>query len=119
MNNEIGSLVHRQIILDLTIRTLERDREYVKVFKIHFALNEWIEVKIKELKQDLRMVKSQLSKMGVKIQSEKRDGDFTEFFVLERGMLYKKRYFNIALRNWVNEEVKRLLGLPYRTIEDR
>lgn len=119
MNNEIGRLVHRQIVIDLTIRTLERDWKYIETFKIHNALYDWIEVKVKDLKQDLRMVKSQLSKMGVRIQSEKRDGDFTVFEVLVRGTIFKKRYMNVALFNWVNEEVKRLLGLPYHTAEDR
>lgn len=117
MNSEIDALVHRQIILDMTIRTLERDRKYVDQFKVKFAFEEWIDEKIKELKHDLNKVKSQLYKQGTKIQSEERiDELITEFTILFRGMTYKRRYMNIALRNWVNEEAKRLLNLPYRTL---
>lgn len=118
MNSEIGALVHKQIILDLTIRTLERDQKFTEQLKINFALNEWIVTKIKELQNDLKIIKSKLYKQGVKIQSEKLDGNFTIYIIIERGKKFEFKYMNIALRNWVNEEVKRLLMLPYRTVED-
>ncbi|MBB5148675.1 hypothetical protein [Ureibacillus thermosphaericus] len=118
MNSETNNLIHKQIILDLTIRTLERDSKYIKKLKLHYAIEEWISAKIKELQNDLKTVKSQLYKFGVKIQSENRlDESFTEYIVLERGLKFELKYSNIALRNWVNEEAKRLLGLPYRKSE--
>ncbi len=112
-------LVHKQIILDLTIRTLERDRKHLADLKINRALELWMEQKVKELQNDLRSVKAQLGKNGVKIQSENRvDKLITEYVIIERGQNFERRYMNIALRNWVDEEVKRLLGLEYRTTDD-
>lgn len=61
-------------------------------------------------------MKSQLLKSGIKIQSEtKVDQLITEYVIIDRGNIYTQRYMNIALRNWVEEEIKRLLGLEYRT----
>ncbi|WP_421663700.1 hypothetical protein [Lysinibacillus telephonicus] len=115
----ISELIHRQIILDLTIRTFERDRKHLSNLKMHKALEDWYEVKIKELQNDLRKTKSDLSKQGVKIQSEtKIDELITEFGILEKGNLLPRRYMNIALRNWVEEETRRVLGLPFRTMAD-
>lgn len=114
----IAELIHRQIILDLSIRTLERDRKYIKDLKMHQAFEEWFEIKIKELNNELRATKSELSKRGVKIQSETKVDDLvTEIAIIDRGNLHTRRYMNIALRNWCIDETKRLLGLSYRTIE--
>lgn len=112
-------LVHRQIILDLTIRTLERDRKHLTDLKINRALELWMEQKVKELQNDLRRVKAELGKNGVKIQSENRvDNLITEYVIIERGQNFERRYMNIALKNWVDEEVKRLLELEHRTTDD-
>lgn len=116
---KISELVHRHIILDLSIRTLERDRRHLTDLKINRALELWMEQKVKELQNDLRSVKAELGKNGVKIQSENRvDKLITEYIIIERGQSFERRYMNIALKNWVDEEVKRLLNLPYRTTED-
>ncbi|SOC27551.1 hypothetical protein SAMN05880501_12316 [Ureibacillus xyleni] len=117
MNAAISEIIHKQIILDLTIRTLERERKHLDDLKMKNAFELWMEAKIKELQQDLRAVKYELGKLGVKVQSEKWDSTFTEYTILERGAVYQKRYSNIALRNWTDEEVKRLLGLEHRTVE--
>lgn len=117
MNAAISEKIHKQIILDLTIRTLERERKHLDDLKMKNAFNLWMEAKIKELQQDLRAVKYELGKIGIKVQSEKSDNMFTEYTILERGAVYQKRYSNIVLRNWTDEEVKRLLGLQYRTVE--
>lgn len=109
--------VHKQIILDLTIRTFERDRKFIKDLKMHSAFELWFEAKIKELKDDLRILRSTLNKKGIKIQSEEKEGEFTIYKVIERGQIYERRYSNIALRNWCSEETKRLLGLEYKTVE--
>ncbi|WP_346235689.1 hypothetical protein MKY04_09100 [Lysinibacillus telephonicus] len=112
-NNE---LIHKCIINNLAIRTLERDRNYISDMKMQSAFEIWFDKKIKELQQELKEVKSQLLKSGIKIQSEtKVDQLITEYVIIDRGNIYTQRYMNIALRNWVEEEIKRLLGLEYRT----
>lgn len=112
-NNE---LIHKCIIHNLAIRTLERDRNYISDMKMQSAFEIWFDKKIKELQQELKEVKSQLLMSGIKIQSEtKVDQLITEYVIIDRGNIYTQRYMNIALRNWVEEEIKRLLGLEYRT----
>jgi len=115
VNFELFHLQHKLIILDLTLRTLERDMKYIDNLKINRALQLWFEKSIQSLKKDLREVKKDLGKNGVKLQSENigKDG-FTEYTFIERGTVHTRRYSNIALKNWVDEEVKRLLGLEYR-----
>jgi hypothetical protein len=115
MNFEVADLVHKQIILDLTIRTLERDRNHLGDIKMLRAFELWVETKLNELHLELKATKTELGRNGAKIQSHKLDSDFTEYTIIERGNASIKRYSNIALRNWTEEEVKRLLGLKYKT----
>lgn len=116
MNSEQGELVHKQIILDLTVRTLERDRKLLAGFKSFGAFDMWFEIKIKETKQEKLNVKRQLGAMGIRVENEVREDDFiTVYEVLYRGATKILRYSNIALRNWTNEEIKRLLNMEYIT----
>jgi len=111
-------LIHRQIVIDLTIRTLEHDRKHLSHFKMSRAFEMWFDLKIMELHADLKKVKLELGKRGAKVQSHKVEGDFTIFTVVEKGVVSNKNYMNIALKNWCEEETKRLLGLEYRTMND-
>lgn len=116
MDLSLREYVHRQIILDLTKRTLERDSRYIEQLKISRVLKLWIDQKINLLHGELKVIKKELYKKGIKLQSEHQGDDgFTEYVFLERGTVEKLRYSNIALRNWVDEEVKRLLDLEHRT----
>lgn len=54
INMEQRKLVHKQIILDLTIRTLERDRKLIDNLKSKMALNAWFEAKIVETMKDYK-----------------------------------------------------------------
>lgn len=118
INMEQHKLVHQQIILDLTIRTLERDRKLIDNLKSKMALNAWFEAKIVEAMKDKKKLKSELYKQGIRVENEKREDDFaTSYEVLCRGTIEIIRYSNIALRNWTNEEIQRLLGIEYRTPE--
>lgn len=118
MNINVAEIIHRQIVIDLTIRTLERERKHLNDFKMKNAFALWIDKNNKELKENLRDIKNQLSRHGVKIQSEVVVGEFTVYTIIDKGRAYERRYNNIALRNWCEEEVKRVLGLEYRRIED-
>lgn len=118
MNWEQKKLVHNQIILDLAVRTLERDRGQVDNLKSKIAFKDWFEQKIKEATKDKIKVKRQLSAQGIRIENEKREDDLiTVYEVLYRGATEFIRYSNIALRNWTNEEIKRLLHIEYRKPE--
>lgn len=118
MNYEAADLIHRQIILDLTIRTLERDRKHLNHLKMKVAFELWVDKSIKDLKELLKTMKSQLSRQGIKIQSETVEEGFTVYTILDKGKAFERRYNNIALRNWCEEEIKRLLGIEYRTTAD-
>ncbi|MBM7607250.1 hypothetical protein JOD29_000487 [Lysinibacillus composti] len=112
MNNDTSKLIHKQIILDLTKRTLERDKKKISGLKMQRAFSFWFDTKIKELHNELNLIKSQLSKLGIKIQAENKVDDLiTEYVILERGSTYTLRYMNVALRNQCEDEVKQLLEL--------
>lgn len=119
MNFEIVEMVHKQIILDLTIRTLERDRKNLENFKMQRPFEMWFATKINELHTELKNTKAKLSRNGAKVQTSKLDGDFTVYIIVERGVVSEKRYMNIALKNWTEEEVKRILGLEFKTPNDK
>lgn len=116
---ELKSIVHNLIILELTLKTLEYDKAKLSGLKMEPVMKEWYEVKSKEVFENIREVKKDLSKDGCKIDSYKKNGDFTEYVVLLRGETHRYNYSNLALRNWCREEMKRLLGMPYRTVDDR
>lgn len=111
INQVARDLVHRQIIIDLTIRTLERDRKYIEGFKMREIFDAWFDVKVLELHAELKKVKGDLGKMGAKIQSNKLDGDCTVYTVLEKGRTFDLRYMNIVLKNRCEDEIGLLLGL--------
>lgn len=118
MSLEQKKLVYKQIILDLAIRTLERDRKLIDSFKSKIALEAWFDTKIKEATKERTKIKRQLSAQGIRIENEKREDNLiTVYEVLYRGATEFIRYSNNALRNWTNEEIKRLLNIEYRKPE--
>lgn len=105
-------LIHKSIILDLTKRTLERDLNYLNDIKINRSLTLWMEQQIIVVQNELREVKSKLGKSGIKVQAEIRiDKDITEYVILDKGTEHNRRYMNIALKNRVDDEIKRLLNV--------
>ncbi|KGR89163.1 hypothetical protein [Lysinibacillus odysseyi] len=115
---ELKSIVHNLIILELTLKTLEYDKVRLTGLKMAPVMEEWYEEKAQEVFSDIVKVKKDLSKDGCKIDSSTNDGMFTEYSVLVRGEIHRYTYSNVALRNWCMEEMKRLLGMPYRTPDD-
>lgn len=108
-SRDASELAHRQIILDLTIRTLERDRKHIDDFKMQRAFEMWFDEKNMELLSELKNTKAALGRNGAKVQGSKLDGDFAEYTIIEKGIVSEKRYSNIALRNHCDNEVRRLL----------
>lgn len=107
-----ADLIHKNIILDLTKRTLERDLNHLNDIKINRPLALWMEQQIVVVQNELREVKSQLGKNGIKVQAEIRiDKDITEYIILFKGTEHNRRHFNVALKNKVDDEIKRLLNV--------
>ncbi|MEK4760738.1 hypothetical protein MHH85_10825 [Viridibacillus sp. FSL E2-0187] len=107
--------VHNAIILELTIRTLERDKKHMENLKSNFAFKAWIEKELKNLTRDLRDVSRTLGMHGMKVLEGTKDIDeyFVAYTIKTRGNDKELRYSKVALRNKVNEEVKMRLGLEY------
>ncbi|MER2028877.1 MAG: hypothetical protein ABS903_06865 [Solibacillus sp.] len=111
--------IHRYIVLELFLKTLERDRDHVSHLKMRDVLEEWYNSKINDTFQEFKKLRDFLYKKGCKIEKHKSDEMMTYYFILFRGYDETRSYSNIALRNWVAEEMKRLLGMKYLTPADR
>lgn len=117
--SQFNEEIHSYIISELFLKTLERDRQYLPQLKMHTALDKWYEMKINEVFNELKSNRNFLYKKGCKIEKLRKDDFATEYQVLFRGKSETRRYVNIALRNWVQEEMKRVLGMEFRTPADR
>ena len=106
-----SDLAHRQIIIDLTIRTLERDSKHLTELKMQRAFEMWIDGKIKELHTELINIKTELGRMGAKLHPGKSEDGFTIYTITEQRRDFNVKYNNIALKNHCENEVKKLLGL--------
>lgn len=116
---EISDDIHRYIVLELFLKTLERDRKHLSQLKMGSVFEEWYDVKINETFQEFKKMKDFLYKKGCKVEKKSSDDFITEYFILFRGMDETRSYGNIALRNWVSQEMKRVLGMEFRTPADR
>ncbi|MEK4629045.1 hypothetical protein MKZ17_12635 [Solibacillus sp. FSL R7-0682] len=116
---ELSNDIHRFIILEVLLKTLERDQQYLNVLKMGDVFTEWYTLKNNETFEEFKNVKSKLNKAGCKIEKVNNDGVFTEYMIVIRGKTDKRTYSNIALRKWVREELKRLLNMSYQTPGDR
>lgn len=115
---EQSDKIHNYIILEVTLRTIERDRKHLGGLKMHSVLEEWYDEKINQVFKEQKEVRDFLYKLGCKIDKLSTDEFATEYQILYRGRVETRRYGNIALRNWVSQEMRRLLGMPYITPED-
>lgn len=116
---ELSGDIHRYIVLELFLKTLERDRNHLSQLKMGDVLEAWYDSKINETFQEFKKLRDSLYKKGCKIEKQKSDEFMTYYFILVRGYDETRSYSNIALRNWVSEEMKRLLGMKYLTPADR
>lgn len=111
--------IHRYIVLELFLKTLERDRDHISKLKMKDVFDAWYELKINETFQEFKKLRDFLYKKGCKIEKQKSDDFMTYYFILFRGFDETRSYSNIALRNWVSEEMKRVLGMKFLTPGDR
>ena len=111
--------IHRFIILEMFLKTLDRDKLHVAQLKMGKILDEWYDQKSNETFQDLKKLRDYLYKQGCKIEKQRSDEFVTEYFVLFRGVTETRTYTNIAIRNWVSHEMRRVLGMEYLTPQDR
>lgn len=111
--------IHRYIVLEMFLKTLERDRDHLSQIKMKDVFEEWYNTKINDTFQEFKKLRDSLYKKGCKIEKQKSDDFMTYYFILFRGYDETRSYSNIALRNWVSEEMKRVLGMKYLTPADR
>lgn len=116
---ELSNNIHRYIVLEMFLKTLERDRDHLTELKMGTVLEEWYNSKINETFQEFIKLRVFLYTKGCKIEKQKSDDFMTYYFILFRGYDETRSYSNIALRNWVSEEMKRVLGMKYLTPADR
>ena len=116
---ELSNDIHRYIVLEMFLKTLERDRDHLSKLKMKDVFDEWYNSKINETFQEFKKLRDFLYKKGCKIEKQKSDDFMTYYFILFRGYDETRSYSNIALRNWVSEEMKRVLGMKYLTPTDR
>ncbi|MBD8028373.1 hypothetical protein H9636_17155 [Ureibacillus sp. Re31] len=74
----------------------------------------WYNQQINELHNEQKSLKKELSNIGAKgnLQAEK-EGDIQVYTLLLRGNVYYYRYLNIRLKNNVENELSKRLGLPF------
>lgn len=109
-------LIQRLVILDLTLKVLEKDRQLIPHFKLVYAFTDWFELKMNAVHDELIATRNELLKHDITLLTiEKTDKLFTTYSFRFKSGQKSFRYANHALRNWTNEEVKRLLQIPYRT----
>lgn len=108
-------LSHQIITLDLTIRTLEVDKSKLSILKVNKPLIKWYEKQITELQNELIGLKKELTNKGGKINLKpEKDGDNIQIYsLLFRGSVYQYRYMSIVLRNNVENELSKRLGVTY------
>ncbi|MDP4084697.1 MAG: hypothetical protein Q8934_08800 [Bacillota bacterium] len=106
------NIIHQYILFQYLERVVDRDRKVILSSKIKFhkpyehlfsEIDTYVFEQMKELKK-------QMSKRGLKIINEEREDDFTtEFQYLCRGYQSVFRFWNIALRNQVESLYSKLL----------
>ena len=112
LNTINRELAHKYIITELMIRTLERDRQHTKAFKMKDVMDKFFEQAIRKAKDELLALKNEMGKIGLRMQDEKRlDDTVTVYIFVERGLSAELRYMNYALRNHTMKEIERLLNL--------
>ena len=116
---ELSNDIHRYIVLEMFLKTLERDRDHLSKLKMKDVFDAWYNSTINETFQEFKKFRDSLYKKGCKIEKQNSDEMMTYYFILFRGYDETRSYSNIALRNWVSEEMKRVLGMKYITPADR
>ena len=108
-----NKLFDRLITVDLTMRTLEYDKQRLNKLKMNKPLILWYDEQIKSLHNELKQLKKGLLKIGAKgnLQAEK-EKDIQIYTLILRGNSYQYRYLNITLKNHVENELLKRLGLP-------
>ncbi|MER1958213.1 MAG: hypothetical protein ABS942_12605 [Solibacillus sp.] len=114
---KLATPIHNYIILDMTLKTLERDRQYISQLKMAPVFDQWYDMQSKRVFEDMKANRDLLYKAGCKVEKTGADDLVTEYTILFRGHSEVRRYSNIAIRNGVMEETKRLLGIEYRKPE--
>lgn len=93
---ELSDDIHRYIVLELFLKTLERDRDQLSKLKMGDILGVWYDSKINETFQEFKKVRDYLYKKGCKIEKQKSDEFMSYYFILFRGFDETRSYGNIC-----------------------
>lgn len=94
------------------IRTLERDRQHIEVFKTKVVMGKFFDQAIRKARDELLAIKNEMGKIGLRKQDERKlDDTVTIYSFVQRGISDELRYMNYALRNHTMKEIERLLNL--------
>ncbi|MBQ0139008.1 MAG: hypothetical protein KBT36_06910 [Kurthia sp.] len=112
MNQFDHVLAHEFILIELAIRTLERDRKHIDIFKAKYAMDALFESTIQKALKERIEIKNRMGKIGMSLQEEKRIDEFaTDYLFKQRGLTEKVTYSNMALRNHTNMKIQSLFGI--------
>lgn len=76
---ELSDDIHRYMVLELFLKTLERDRDYLSQLKMGDILEEWYNSKINETFQEFKGLSDYLYKKGCKIEKHSSDEFITKY----------------------------------------
>ena len=113
MSNLINhDLAHRYIILDLVIRTLERDLQHLNDLKTKEVITKLYERAVIQAREELKHTQKEMHREGLRMSNVRREDELiTVYTVIQKGLSNELRYISYALRNHTLTEIERLLNI--------
>ena len=104
-------IIEKALYLPMLIVVLERDRLIFEkaAFKLKQPYVDLVEDTLKQVQRDLKKAKDYLRKNKIKIQEIERDDAFTTYAFIYKGYEEHHNYFNMRIRNKVNELLNKYL----------
>lgn len=112
MTEEDELLIHKIIYLPILIKVFERDLQVLEQspLKIKEPYIEKVEKIIRTIRIDLKEVKADMRKRGIKILEERKEEGYTEYHFLCRGYEGKKNMWNQHLKSEVTRRMRDYLN---------
>lgn len=108
-------IIEQAIYLPMVLTVLNRDLSTIQKspFKLRNPYLEWIQQTMKIVQHELAEVNRFLRLENIKVSEMKRDEVFTNFLFLYKGYEEYHNYFNLRIRNKVEELLKYYLYERY------
>jgi hypothetical protein len=107
-------IIHQYILLQYLERVLNRDQKAIAASQVKFQrpFEQFFNTQLKLIVEQKRDLKNRMVKRGLKILKEEQVDDFaTEFHYLCRGYQSVFRYWNVALKNQVEDLYFKMLNV--------